>query len=82
MNEFEDGKFIFNFEHCVACQFKRKGFGMANTMSYSGYVGHLGGLYHIDQNGNVTLTESEVNYTDLINLNELIRINDKYAITI
>ena len=80
MDELESGKFIFNFEHCVACQYKRKGYGMANTINYSGYVGHLGGLFHVDQNRNVTLTENKTGYTNLINLNTLMRINDKYAI--
>ena len=80
MNAFEDGKNIANLEHCVACQYKRKAYGMANTMIYNGYVGHLGGLYHIDQNQSLHKRKGKL--VGITNLNELININDKFAINI
>ena len=34
-------------EHCLSCQYKRKGYTLASTMIMNGYVGHLGSKSHV-----------------------------------
>eukprot|EP01083_Nonionella_stella_P066009 173495_1 len=69
---------VFDWEHCVCCQFARDGYTMASTTMYDGYVGHAGKETHVNQN--IKRRRTAMSWIANTNASWFRKINDQFAI--